>query len=718
MDPQSSSSQDLAPKIFINGLEFIDNDDESLDQDIYRGDRHSTLQTPEPGPATSIKSVSSASSGSGSSVRLAGGRLGALATRLERAITRWARKNWADSSSSVTSSSSSDSSRSSFRTANKSSRRKRRPPSIADIQQREQSERAIAARIRAREIGRAVPREFNLYAPPLFPLQDPGPIEEEQRVMRAFSLDVMLPHLDRLLRKPGKPRRSRHRSRSRTESDQARDQRHLHPQQGHSAEDAASIASRTDALNDPSLTAEKGKDKIPCTTPSLDPLQVPLTFTRDSVARMPRQAWWLDVASPSWEDMKTLGRLLHIHPLTLEDTLQQEPREKLEFFPNLGYYFIVFRALGSSIPHERLDVVSHKTGSSQLPLPAQDVANEIYIYLVVFRDGICTFHFSNISGHLDRVREKLQPAAQTARGSSAWIAHGILDSVVDSFSPFVKEIEEHVTAIESSLYNEDTPASTITPIPLVNTLVSRALPAGEKAVPATSFVDEKHVLSRDVSSVKTAKTQFSLPRPTCGHILRRLRRALTRFVGYGTTVKTPGVQPSFARASFDLHRIARTRRLVTSVARVLATKPEVVAGIRKRLLASDGLAASDDAEVAIYFGDVQDHILTLQQSLAHYERMLSESHSMYLQNLRVDFLRTRAKKDFAEIIFTSIAVGFVVLPEALVGMFSMNIQTPHNGHGYWVFWMVCLGLVLIEVLFLGLIRSWWVSAKQKRGAVL
>jgi magnesium transporter len=65
------------------------------------------------------------------------------------------------------------------------------------------------------------------------------------------------------------------------------------------------------------------------------------------------------------------------------------------------------------------------------------------------------------------------------------------------------------------------------------------------------------------------------------------------------------VKPSFTRASFDLHRMARTRHLATSVARVLATKPEVVAGIRKRLLVSDGPDASDDAEVAIYFGDVQ-----------------------------------------------------------------------------------------------------------------
>lgn len=47
----------------------------------------------------------------------------------------------------------------------------------------------------------------------------------------------------------------------------------------------------------------------------------------------------------------------------------------------------------------------------------------------------------------------------------------------------------------------------------------------------------------------------------------------------------------------------------------------------------------------------------------------------------------------------------------------MNILTPHNDNGFLIFWLVCLGLVLLEVLFVFLIRSWWVSAK-KRGAVL
>lgn len=38
-------------------------------------------------------------------------------------------------------------------------------------------------------------------------------------------------------------------------------------------------------------------------------------------------------------------QLLGLHPLTLEDVLHQDPREKLDTFDKLGYYFVVVRAL-------------------------------------------------------------------------------------------------------------------------------------------------------------------------------------------------------------------------------------------------------------------------------------------------------------------------------------------------------------------------------------
>lgn len=41
-------------------------------------------------------------------------------------------------------------------------------------------------------------------------------------------------------------------------------------------------------------------------------------------------------------------QLLGLHPLTLEDVLQQDPREKMDTFESLGYYFICARALDES----------------------------------------------------------------------------------------------------------------------------------------------------------------------------------------------------------------------------------------------------------------------------------------------------------------------------------------------------------------------------------
>jgi magnesium transporter len=271
----------------------------------------------------------------------------------------------------------------------------------------------------------------------------------------------------------------------------------------------------------------------------------------------------------------------------------------------------------------------------------------------------------------------------------AWIAHGILDSIVDSFFPFVEEIGKEVMLIESVVYNEDSPGSIVT-VPSISSArarASRLLTSEEKAVPPNSVTDDKHPFFRDVVSIETTKTQFSLSRLT---FCLMLRRSFFYFFGFfkPSRIKSCNVKPSVSHASSDLRRIARTRQLVTSLVRVLATKPEVVAGIRKRLMTADHLIAGDDAEVGMYFGDIQglpnsvnlfvdllyiciglraDHILSLQQSLAHYERMLSQSHPIYLQNLRVDFFRARAKADYAGFMFTIVNM-LVVLAEAPIGM--------------------------------------------------
>lgn len=69
----------------------------------------------------------------------------------------------------------------------------------------------------------------------------------------------------------------------------------------------------------------------------------------------------------------------------------QEPREKLELFPKLGYYLVVFRAIESEKSRNRRRMIG--------TLPSTDGRDEfrdegilepVNVYLVVFREGICT----------------------------------------------------------------------------------------------------------------------------------------------------------------------------------------------------------------------------------------------------------------------------------------------------------------------------------------
>lgn len=55
------------------------------------------------------------------------------------------------------------------------------------------------------------------------------------------------------------------------------------------------------------------------------------------------------------------------------------------------------------MPHDDNDSFMSDNGAAELT-EVLDVAN---VYLVVFKEGICTFHFEDISLHMDSVRRKV-----------------------------------------------------------------------------------------------------------------------------------------------------------------------------------------------------------------------------------------------------------------------------------------------------------------------
>ena len=143
----------------------------------------------------------------------------------------------------------------------------------------------------------------------------------------------------------------------------------------------------------------------------------------------PRPTFWLDVLSPTETEMKVIQKAFGIHPLTAEDILMQEAREKVELFRN--YYFVNYRTF------------------------EQDVNSEEYLgpvdmYVVVFREGVISFHFSQ-SPHPANVRRRIRQLKDYLSLTADWISYAIIDDITDAFAPSIQSIENEVDEIDDAI---------------------------------------------------------------------------------------------------------------------------------------------------------------------------------------------------------------------------------------------------------------------------
>ena len=189
-----------------------------------------------------------------------------------------------------------------------------------------------------------------------------------------------------------------------------------------------------------------------------------------------------------------------------------------------------------------------------------------------------------------------------------WIAHGIMDSIVDSFFPFLEDIEKEVAAIETLVFASDSYADHSDQSSLARSSSSVTVVPEEKSQksPSLDKGDPLRMKQEDTIHSVGAKTHFSLPqRP------RRTWRMLSHYWQLMRDMLRVRTQPQQAAAqapSSTVHRMAKARRLVTSLGRVLTAKSEVVTQLKKRLLTgATGMTggAGDEQEVFMYMGDVQ-----------------------------------------------------------------------------------------------------------------
>ncbi len=140
--------------------------------------------------------------------------------------------------------------------------------------------------------------------------------------------------------------------------------------------------------------------------------------------------WWLDCFSPTDAEMKMLTRAFGLHPLTAEDIRDQETREKIELFKS--YYFVCFHTFDDDKESENF-------------------LEPINVYIVVFKDGIMTFHYSPLH-HPTNVRRRIRQLHEYFEVSADWICYAIIDDITDSFGPIIRSIEYEADAIEDSVF--------------------------------------------------------------------------------------------------------------------------------------------------------------------------------------------------------------------------------------------------------------------------
>ncbi|KAJ5605959.1 hypothetical protein N7510_008740 [Penicillium lagena] len=143
----------------------------------------------------------------------------------------------------------------------------------------------------------------------------------------------------------------------------------------------------------------------------------------------PRPTFWLDVLSPTDAEMRVIAKAFGIHALTAEDIMMQEAREKVELFRS--YYFVNYRTF------------------------EQDTNSENYLepvnmYVVVFREGVLSFHFSQ-TPHPANVRRRIRQLMDYLILSSDWISYALIDDITDVFGPLIQAIEDEVDEIDDSI---------------------------------------------------------------------------------------------------------------------------------------------------------------------------------------------------------------------------------------------------------------------------
>jgi magnesium transporter len=136
--------------------------------------------------------------------------------------------------------------------------------------------------------------------------------------------------------------------------------------------------------------------------------------------------FWLDLESPSPDELDALQSTLGLHPMALEDTREFGQRPKVDTYQS--YVLAVFFTARESEDRDR-------------------VVRPVEVHVYVSGSWIVTVHREPLP-MLERLHDELAP---TGTHEEDYLVYRILDGLTDAFFPAITALEDQIDALEAAV---------------------------------------------------------------------------------------------------------------------------------------------------------------------------------------------------------------------------------------------------------------------------
>lgn len=248
---------------------------------------------------------------------------------------------------------------------------------------------------------------------------------------------------------------------------------------------------------------------------------------------------WIGLANPSVEEMELVRTQFGLHPLAVEDALNPNQMPKVELYGQ--QLFIVARTAAI----EEGDNIAY--GQTAIFLGSK--------FIVTVRIGSTRAH--------SKLRDRLEIDAERLAEGPDYVAHAILDFVVDGYQPILEKYEESVQAMEERAIDHFPEPSTIRRI----FRLRRQFRRFERIIGPMQEVCERLAITDLPVIDPGARIWFR-------DVLDHVRRSLVRMNGLRDTLASI-VETA---ALLEQHRQGDMTRQLAAYAAILAV-PTAIAGI-------------------------------------------------------------------------------------------------------------------------------------------